>query len=536
MKRPKSKILDPASPTGKISAEYARIRKLIEVNEIVDAWNSAKALHEKHPNDPLANYAMAIILAESKRNSGALRFAEAAVKYAPDNPGYHLFLGKLYVDLEMLEFAPAALERAIALDSTMFQAPWIMAEYYFGLGQGDKAIQCYRNALEVVPKESMGPLKLRYADCIAAMGRVGEAERIYSELFRDESVRIGALEKLALLRKNDDKSKIAAQVRAELAAKNLDKKDRSLLLLCLGRLLENGGKYDEAFHSFQESRKLLVSTDNIRGFRAEVDDAIDTITPDIVSKFSGFGDASVKPIFVVGMPRSGTTMTEQIIASHSQVEGVGELRRMGRIAMKLADGRGMAGILAMMAETGPSRWKAVSQQYVNLLNALAPGAPHTVDKMPHNFRQIAFIHFCFPNAKIIHCKRNPLDNFISAFQNKINSTHGYAYDQTSYGEHYLEYTRIMNHWKSVFPGSIYESQYEVLTQNPEVEVRKILDFLNLPWEEECLRFNERQSTVKTLSRLEVRNPINTGSIDRWRNYEKHLSPIITVFKQVGVQI
>lgn len=154
--------------------------------------------------------------------------------------------------------------------------------------------------------------------------------------------------------------------------------------------------------------------------------------------------------------------------------------------------------------------------------------------MPHNFRHLGFIHLCFPNAKIIHCKRHPLDNFISAFQNAMNPFHGYAYNQVNYGEYYISYLRLMDHWKKVLPGSIYESQYEALTANPEVEVRNMLNFLGLPWEEACLKFNERESTVNTFSRLQIRNSINTGSVARWRNYEKHLSPIIAVLEQAGV--
>jgi hypothetical protein len=118
----------------------------------------------------------------------------------------------------------------------------------------------------------------------------------------------------------------------------------------------------------------------------------------------------------------------------------------------------------------------------------------------------------------------------------MNANHSYAYDQTDYGEYYLEYRRLMNHWKSIFPESIYESDYEALTQNPEMEVRKILDFLGLPWEDACLKFNERKSTVKTFSLMQVRNPINKGSIARWRNYEKQLSPVIAILKRAGMQI
>jgi Sulfotransferase family len=158
----------------------------------------------------------------------------------------------------------------------------------------------------------------------------------------------------------------------------------------------------------------------------------------------------------------------------------------------------------------------------------------TVDKMPQNFISLGFIHLCFPNAKIIHCKRNPLDNFISAYQNAMNSSHDYAYDQVAYGKYYIKYLELMDHWKVVIPSNIYESQYEKLTANPETEVRKILEFLGLPWEEACLKFNERKSTVRTFSSLQVRNPINTSSVARWRNYEKYLGPIRSILDDAGI--
>ena len=540
MKKSSYKIVDSIEMTQPLSAqaisvESTRIRELIDCNKLSDAWQAAKALQEKHENDALANYTAAFVLYRAMQKTAALRFAEAAIKYAPNNALYHQFLGKLYVDLEMLEFVPAVLERAAALDETMFQAPWTMAEYYFGLGQGDNALQCYEKALEVAPKELINQLRMDYAACLAAMGLVNEAETLYSGLFGDPELRKWALIRCALLGKADHNSEIADDVRTELAAADLNGKERSSLLLCLGKLFENGGKFDEAFRNFQEARKYSPSKFDFRLFRAEVDDKINTITPDVVKKFRGFGNSSAKPIFVVGMPRSGTTLTEQIIAAHSQVTGIGEIRRMSRIAEKFSDEKGMSGILARMTEAGPQRWEAVPQQYLNLINVLAPNAGHTVDKMPHNFRHLGFIHFCFPNAKIIHCTRNPLDTFISAFQNNMSSRHGYAYDQVAYGEYYLEYVRLMNHWKSVFPESIYESPYEKLTQSPEAEIRKILDFLGLPWEDVCLSFNRQQSTVKTFSQIAVRNPINAGSVAHWRNYEKHLSPIISAFSQAGVR-
>ena len=346
MKQPKYKIVNsiaavPAQ-TQTISGELEQIRKLIDANKKLDAWNAAKALHGKHPDHPIANYGMALAIYNAGQKNAALPYAEAAIKKAPDNALYHLFLGKLYVDLELLEFAPAVLEKAAALDNTMFQAPWILAEYYFGLGLGERALGYYEAALAMVPKDATNRLKMDYAICIAALGRVDEAEALYSELFEDPSLRIRAFIGFAMLRKHDQQSEIAGKIRAQLAAPGITDYARSAMLLCLGRLYENGRKYDEAFQSFQESRKLAVSTHDIRQFRSQVDDKINTITPEVVSRFHGFGDPSAKPVFVVGMPRSGTTLTEQIIAAHSQAAGVGELRRIDRIARKLGEDKGMA--------------------------------------------------------------------------------------------------------------------------------------------------------------------------------------------------
>ncbi len=156
----------------------------------------------------------------------------------------------------------------------------------------------------------------------------------------------------------------------------------------------------------------------LREFNAQLNDNVKVLTKDVFKKFAGFGHESDKPIFIVGMPRSGTTLTEQIIASHSQAEGVGELDRMSRMAASFSSRNGMQEVLDKMTEVGAEQWKNAPQQYLNLIDALAPDARHTVDKMPHNFMSLGFIYLCFPNAKFIHCRRNPLDNFISAHQNR----------------------------------------------------------------------------------------------------------------------
>ena len=137
--------------------------------------------------------------------------------------------------------------------------------------------------------------------------------------------------------------------------------------------------------------------------------------------------------------------------------------------------------------------------------------------------------------RFIHCRRNPLDNFISAYQNAMSQFHGYSFDQVTYGEYYVKYLQLMEHWKSALPARIYDLRYENLVTNPEDEIRAMLDYLGLPWEEACLKFNERESTVRTFSQMQVRAPIGTGSVSRWKRYEKHLGPIMSVLQNARVE-
>lgn len=518
-----------------IAREFARIGALARSDKRDEAALAAAALHRKHPNNAIANFAMAIVLVESEPNADALPYAKAAVRFAPKNAGYMVFLGKLYVDLGLIEFAPRILEKAFDLNKNLFQAPWALAHYYFHSGQGDRALPYYGQALRAAPAAFHITIKMERSECLRSLGRAKEAEPDLTSAMAVPELRVRALTGLAMLQRNDHTSSYAEKIRKELELPDLTNKDRSALLLSLGRLHENGHDYDNAFANFERSRNLL-SPAHHSSIASELDDALNVLTKDVFEKFRGFGNASEKPIFVVGMPRSGTTMTEQIIASHSRAEGVGELRRIHDLVMSVSGSGSMREVLKGMAKLGPSRWNDVPQRYLELLNVLAPDARHAVDKMPHNFKYIGFIRFCFPKAKIIHCRRNPLDNFISAFQNSFDVFHSYSFDQVTYGKYYIDYSRLMDHWNAVLPGNIYESRYETLTANPEAEIRKMLEFLDLPWEVACLNFHERESTVKTFSRQQVRNPINTGSVGRWRNYEKHLGPIMDVLASGGVQV
>jgi len=232
------------------------------------------------------------------------------------------------VDLALIEFAPDVLNKAFALDKTMFQAPLALAHYYLETGQGRLALPYFELALEAAPPKSKSGIRLERAMCFLSIGNREEAEADFERVMRDPKLRIPALARVVLLKKDDQDSDSAEEIRLELQRPDLSVKERIWLLLSLGCLHENGGDFDGAFVNFERSRRLLDSKFDAKRLLALVDDAETVMTHEIFDRASLVCHISEKPIFVVGLPRSGTTMTEKIIAAHSQTEGVGELRRM----------------------------------------------------------------------------------------------------------------------------------------------------------------------------------------------------------------
>ncbi len=228
------------------------------------------------------------------------------------------------------------------------------------------------------------------------------------------------------------------------------------------------------------------------------------------------------------MPRSGTTLTEQIIASHGQAAGAGELMRLEFFAGRLhfAPDLDIRKFFPAIEALGAKGLQEMGDNYANLLKFHAPEAQRVVDKMPHNFQQLGFAALVCPKLRVIHCSRNPADTCWSCFQNPLNDRHSYSRDLSLLGLYYREYRRLMDHWKAVLPVPIYELNYERLIADFENEARKVIDFIGLPWDDACLNFHDAGRTVRTFSREQVRKPVYGGSVDRWRYYEKELAPLI----------
>jgi hypothetical protein len=265
---------------------------------------------------------------------------------------------------------------------------------------------------------------------------------------------------------------------------------------------------------------------DITRYTSEQDALIRTFSGPFIHSRKGFGSPSDRPVFIVGMPRSGTSLTEQILSSHPDIVGAGELTYMHTIANQLFFSLGLREIFVdqVRAMTQP-RALAFAEEYLGKIDFFSKTAARVTDKMPHNFHLVGLIALLFPNAKIVFCRRDPLDNCFSIYSNALNEFHNYGSDLWTLGTYYRQHIRLMEHWKTVLPGQVFEMQYEDLVDDLEGKSRQMVDFIGLPWDPACLQFFQTERTVATISKWQVRQPIYKTSVARWKPYEAHLGPL-----------
>jgi len=288
--------------------------------------------------------------------------------------------------------------------------------------------------------------------------------------------------------------------------------------------------YAQAFDNLRRGNRLKRARDyadyRLDTFRAEVEALMALFDTDFFRQRAHLGSASERPIIIYGMPRSGTTLTEQILASHSHVHGGGELLFFGDLADRLQrEARCQEAWPACLARFEPGTLAGLAQEYETLLRRIAPKARRVSNKLPHNFMHLGLIQLLFPRARYLHCRRHPLDNCLSIYFQNFTGNHPYAYDLETLGGYYREYRRLTDHWKAVLPAPILEVDYEETVTDLEGSARRLLDFCGLPWEEQCLAFHETRRAIKTASVWQTRQKVYTHSVARWRHYEPWLAPL-----------
>lgn len=331
------------------------------------------------------------------------------------------------------------------------------------------------------------------------------------------------LSNLKTVRFSDDE---VAAMESALNSKDISDTDRFHFHFALGKAFEDAKKTDEAFAHYDRANAIRRRSLNYdpRALTAEVDSYIHVFSREFFERRPNWGSGAADPIFIVGMPRAGSTLIEQVLASHPMVEGTSELPNIPMIAKKL--GRGEPGYLEAIERTEPNEFVRLGDEYIQKTRVHRfTERPHFVDKMPNNWLHVPLIHLLLPNAKIIDARRHPLACGFSNFKQHYVQGHGFSFDLATIGRQYRDYVRLMAHVDDILPGRVHRVIHETLVSDTEHEIRRMLDYLKLPFDESCLRFYETDRAVRTPSSEQVRRPISKEGVEQWRAFDQWLDPL-----------
>ncbi len=476
------------------------------------------------PKHPEALNLLATLAVEAGQFAAATELFQKLVKVTPKNPVYRNNLANCLIRSCRPEEALPHLRKVLAGNPKVPEALINLARAYRAMGKGEEAAQAYRRMLAFEP-ESV-PARTGLGEVLTDLGRMEEATAVFRAVIANAPEAVEAFTGLAAAHRFTADDRDIGAILTLLDKDFGDASQRTALHHAAGKIYNDLKHYDEAFVQFAKAKEIAGRTFSIADYRRFIDQTCQLFSVPFFLERAGHGDSSQRPVFIVGMPRSGTTLTEQVLASHSEVAGAGELVDMQRIERRITETKRETGAyFNAIAGLSPDQSRVHAKTYLDTLNRHSRGALRVVDKMPHNFELLGLIALLFPKARIIHCRRNPIDTCISCFTHNFTEAHGYNSNLSSLGLYYREYSRLMAHWAKALPLQIFDLQYEQMVSDQEATARRLVDFLGLEWEDACTSFHLTQRAVSTPSRWQVRQPIYTSSVQRWRRFEPHLGPL-----------
>ncbi|HLG88962.1 MAG TPA: sulfotransferase [Alphaproteobacteria bacterium] len=516
------------------------LRQEQRFSQAIAALNKAVELK---PDSASAHHDLGVAYLGQNAFDEAIRHLAMAVAIAPNMPSAHFHLA---VALERLGRDAEATElyrRVIALDPNQVAAHANLGNLLSARGEQAEAVACFRRVHALSPETTLGRLNLARAlieeddpgteeslrrtiamdpasaeahwllgKTLKEAGRFSEA----IEVFRKAALDSGRMSVLAYYgiagckKFSDGDRPLIDEMIARLHRPGLADDDRAFLLFSLGKVYDDLGNYERAIRYYDEGNRLVHAHSSFDRKRLTdaTDRAIATYTPEFFARNRETGSTSEIPVLILGMMRSGTTLAEQILSSHPKVAAGGELTFWGQ---QLDD------------QLDLSKIRGLESEYLAALGKISADHLRVTDKAPDNFRRIGLIHTVFPKARIIHCRRNPVDICLSIYFTIFSQRKDFAYDRGDIAFVYQEYLRLMAHWRQVLPPeNLLEIDYEELIADREAVVRRIIAFCDLDWDESCLRHEENRRIVKTASVWQARQPIYNSSVERWRNYEPWL--------------
>jgi tetratricopeptide (TPR) repeat protein len=500
---------------------YSNLSNLLnDEGEFDRAESMARRAIELNPRLADAYINLAAVQTVRHRHADALHVLDALLAFAPGHSRALAARALALKELDRLDEALEAAKRAGVLAPESPEAHNAMGQVFQAMGQFEPALVAYDRAAALPGPAQQDAIANRGA-LFMEFGRMAEAMKAMEETARAFPNSPGILFSQTDLRRFERGDPLIARMQGLLAREGISLSDRATLNFGLGKAFLDIGDSEQAFYHYDEGNRLKRSTfaydaDANERWMASIAEVFSSA---LLAAKADTGVRSELPVFVVGMPRSGTTLVEQILASHPMVHGAGELKRL----QALAGGNFPTAVPDLSA----AQLRALGEAYLAHVAPMAMGRRHVIDKMPSNFAHAGLIRLVLPDARIIHCRRDPVDTCLSCYTKLFAGEQAFAYDQAELGRFHRSYQALMAHWRAVLPASHFvEFDYEAVVDDLEREARRMLEFLGLKWDARVLRFHEAERPVRTASVSQVRQPIYRSSAGRWRKHAAHLQPLL----------
>jgi len=466
----------------------------VKIGHLKDAGHLLERCLELAPDFHAARHSYALVLIRLQKPEAALREADKLLVLEPNNPNFLTLKGTILVRIGEHEEALEIYEKVLRDYPNQARAQMSYGHTLKTVGRLDEAIEAYRKCVRLSPE-------------------VGEA---YWSLANLKTFRFG----------DDDIENMRKQVTSEGG----DADDQSHVAFALGKALEDRAEYDESFKYYRRGNSIrrIEHRHNPQVNVLEAVRQVRTLDKTFFEQHKGWGCPAPDPIFIVGLPRAGSTLLEQILASHSQVEGTSELQDIIGISRKLGEKsrKNPAGKYPEnLSELTQEQVRELGEGYLETTRIQRSDTPFFIDKMPNNFRHIGLIHLILPNAKIIDARRHPMGGCFSGYKQLFANGQTFTYGLEDIGKYYRDYVRLMDHWDAVLPGRVHRVLYEEMVTDTDTQIRALLDYCGLDFEEQCLRFYETDRAIRTPSSEQVRKPIYKDGLEQWRHFESHLDPL-----------
>lgn len=509
--------LRPGHPSGPSAAGLC----YIEMEMPLKALKSMQLAVEFAPDSPATHFLLARTLEQLLRIDDAASEYKKAIELAPKEAVFHDSLGKLLFQndrkSESIEYLRKGVELTPSLGGLAMLANALKHE-----GDYEGAVACYRQALRLDPKVAVTHDLI--ANALQVLGRFREADDHFLKAIELDPTLASAYLGITKAKQFGPSDRLfVTNLEALIADDSRSQEELRSLRYALGKAFDDLGEYEKAITNFDQANQLSFQTErkgvpfDLVGHRKWIDAQIETFTKSFFEKNRDLGSQSETPVFIVGMIRSGTTLVEQILSSHRDVGEAGELTFWTQPERTTL-------IRKLIVDDFPGQeLKSSITEYLELLDKAAHGFARVTDKMPLNYMTLGLIHLLFPKARIIHCRRSPIDTCLSMYMTPFASAAEFCYNRESIVAGYREYLRLMEHWRAILPAeSFMEMDYESLIADREKVMREIVSFCGLGWDDSCLHHEQNERAVRTPSRWQVRQPVYGTSVEKWRHYEPWL--------------